>query len=111
MFARLRGLAHQPFAGLSRCRSFMRRFAAAHDLRNQPGDIHAGSDLAAARDASRRVPVIGIFERGIDVVANRRIRTPGFSRAGVTQWFGNAFPEKRGESVVLATAPSPWRPA
>src|SRR5882757_11050664 len=75
-------------------RSFVSRFAAAHDLRNQPGDVHASSDLAAAWHASRRIPVIGIFESGIDVVADRGIQRPGFSQGGVPQMLGNAFPEK-----------------
>lgn len=52
------------------------RFAASHDLRDHPRDIHAGADLAAAGHAARRIPVVGIVEGGIDVVANGRIQRP-----------------------------------
>src|SRR5438309_2355679 len=62
-----------------------RRFAVAHYLRNQLRDIHAGLDLATARHASRRIPIVGVVERGIDIIADRGIQSPGSSQRSVAQ--------------------------
>src|SRR5712664_1497132 len=98
MLKGLRGIAGcLTFELDSRYWRFDHRSAAAHDLRNQPRYIHAGSDLAAAWYASRRIPVVGVVERGIDVIADRGIQSPGFAQRRVAQMFGNALTEKGGD--------------
>ena len=59
--------------------------------------LDARAEFAAAGHPARRIPVIGIFERGIDVVADRGIQRPGFSQCRIAQMFGNAFAQKRGD--------------
>ena len=58
MFGRWRGFARRLLSGISgRGRRFARQFAAAHDLRNQPGDIHAE---AAMLRLGRRLAVMDV---------------------------------------------------
>jgi len=98
MVGRLRRIARRLAAEVDgRQRRFGRRFAAAHDLRNQPGDIYARSDLAVARYTSRRVPVVGVLQCGVDVIADGGIQGPGLSQCRVAQTFGNALAEERGD--------------
>ncbi len=88
----LRGIAGCLISrGDGRRRRSDRRFTATHDLRNQTRDIHARSDLAAARYAARRIPVVGVVERRIDVIADRGIQRPGFSQRRVAEMFGDTL--------------------
>jgi len=97
MLKGLRGIAGCLISGGDgRYHRFDRR-SAAHDLRNQPPDIHASSDLAAARYAARRIPVVGVVERRIDVIADRGIQRPGFSQRRIAQMFGDTLAEEGGD--------------